>query len=104
MKVTNKGYEFLILQGLTQNPIELKKGDEVVFTNDQLIYGHEAVFSIFDPESLIFEKDVEVEEVKAKKQEPAEPKVEDPVPAEEPVSEPETEKAQKGKKAKQAEQ
>ena len=67
MKVSNIGYEFLVINGLTKNPIELKKTDSVVFLNSELVLGHEQVFSTFDPTKLIFEKDIESEEKKAEK-------------------------------------
>lgn len=67
MKVLNTGYEFLIINGLTKEPIPLKKGESVVFPNADLVYGHEQVFSTFDPAKLSFEKDVETVEKKAEK-------------------------------------
>lgn len=67
MKVLNTGYEFLIINGLTKEPILLKKGESVVFPNADLVYGHEQVFSTFDPAKLSFEKDVETVEKKAEK-------------------------------------
>lgn len=67
MKVLNTGYEFLIINGLTKEPITLKKGESVVFPNSELVYGHEQVFSTFDPAKLAFEKDVETEVKKAEK-------------------------------------
>lgn len=67
MKVLNTGYEFLIINGLTKEPIPLKKGESVVFPNSELVYGHEQVFSTFDPAKLAFEKDVETVEKKAEK-------------------------------------
>ena len=87
MKVLNTGYDFLIINGLKKDPIELKKGESVVFPNADLIYGHEQVFSTFDPAKLTFEKDVEIEEKKAEKptktvkveEKVAEPEVEQPV-------------------------
>lgn len=87
MKVLNTGYEFLIINGLTKEPITLKKGETVVFPNSELVYGHEQVFSTFDPAKLAFEKDVETEEKKVEKpaktvkveEKVAEPEVEQPV-------------------------
>ena len=86
MKVLNTGYDFLIINGLKKDPIELKKGESVVFPNADLIYGHEQVFSTFEPAKLTFEKDVETEEKKAEKpakavkvEEVAEPEVDQPV-------------------------
>lgn len=76
MKVLNTGYEFLVINGLTKEPITLKKGESVVFPNSELVYGHEQVFSTFDPAKLAFEKDVETEEKKAVK--PVEEKVAEP--------------------------
>ena len=67
MKVLNTGYEFLIINGLTKEPISLKKGESVVFPNADLVYGHEQVFSTFHPAKLSFEKDVETVEKKAEK-------------------------------------
>lgn len=86
MKVLNTGYEFLIINGLTKEPITLKKGETVVFPNSELVYGHEQVFSTFDPAKLAFEKDVETVEKKAEKpakttakvEEVAEPEVTQP--------------------------
>lgn len=85
MKVLNTGYEFLIINGLTKEPISLKKGESVVFPNADLVYGHEQVFSTFDPAKLAFEKDVETVEKKAEKpakvektEEVAEPEVTQP--------------------------
>lgn len=92
MKVLNTGYEFLIINGLTKDPITLKKGESVVFPNADLVYGHEQVFSTFDPAKLSFEKDVETVEKKAEKPAKAvkEEKVAEPEvtqPAEEVVEE-----------------
>lgn len=93
MKVLNTGYEFLIINGLTKEPITLKKGETVVFPNSELVYGHEQVFSTFDPAKLAFEKDVETEEKKAEKPAKTAAKVEEVVepevtqPAEEVVEE-----------------
>lgn len=92
MKVLNTGYEFLIINGLTKESITLKKGESIVFPNADLVYGHEQVFSTFDPAKLSFEKDVETVEKKAEKpakavktEEVAEPEVTQP--AEEVVEE-----------------
>lgn len=93
MKVLNTGYEFLIINGLTKEPISLKKGESVVFPNSELVYGHEQVFSTFDPAKLAFEKDVETVEKKAEKPAKTTAKVEEVVepevtqPAEEVVEE-----------------
>lgn len=82
MKVTNKGFDFIILNGLTQDPIELKQGESRVIPEDQLTAGHESVYSVFDPEALIFDKSVQTEE-----KQPATKPVEEVKPVEPAVEE-----------------
>lgn len=101
MKVLNTGYEFLVINGLTKEPITLKKGESVVFSNADLVYGHEQVFSTFDPAKLAFEKDVETEEKKAEKPAKAVKPVEEKV-AEPEVTQPVAEEVTEEEKAPKA--
>lgn len=102
MKVLNTGYEFLIINGLTKEPITLKKGETIVFPNSELVYGHEQVFSTFDPAKLAFEKDVETVEKKAEKPAKTTAKVEEVVEPEvtQPAEEVAEEKAVKATRKK----